>query len=134
MLDRGKTMEDVDIAIQKMLGEKINVYFSDTNSDDLVFRIRLKTNDDFASDDKADSLRLLKEMETVLLDKVVIGGVPKIEYCTIRSVRGSMVKRYHEYEEMDELVLDTVGTNLLDVLAIEGIDQRRIYSNDIIEV
>lgn len=99
-----------------------------------MFRLRLKTSSEITSDQHADALRLLKEMEVMLLDKVVIGGIPGIEYCTIRNTRGSLVKRNHEFEEIDELVLDTVGTNLIDVMGIQGIDFRRLYSNNIIEV
>jgi DNA-directed RNA polymerase subunit A" len=58
--------------------------------------------------------------------KVRIKGVPKIRRTVIRKV--DLGNGDYEY------VIATEGSNLKDILSIEGIDKRRVYTNDIFEV
>ena len=44
MLDRNITMDDVHFAINNMYSEVVSCTFSDYNSDNLVFRLRLKAD------------------------------------------------------------------------------------------
>jgi DNA-directed RNA polymerase II subunit RPB1 len=74
-------------------------------------------------------------MEKVLND-VVIRGVKNIEKVNLRKIHG--YKHYNpengNYEKKDIYVLDTIGTNLLDILAFPDIDVNKTFSNDIMEV
>jgi DNA-directed RNA polymerase II subunit RPB1 len=45
-----------------------------------------------------------------------------------------MVENNGVYKKQDIWVLDTIGTNLLDVLGLDYIDNNRTFSNDIIEI
>ena len=60
-----------------------------------------------------------------------IKGIPKI---IIRKVANTMVKENGNYIPKDIWVLDTVGSNLKDILSIDYIDTKRTYSNAIQEV
>ncbi len=58
--------------------------------------------------------------------KIRLKGVPKIRRTVIRKV---------ENKEGDyEYVIATEGSNLKEVLKIDGVDKRRVYTNDIFEV
>lgn len=58
--------------------------------------------------------------------KVRLKGIPKIKRTVIRKV---------ETKDGDfEYVIAAEGSNLKDVLKVDGIDKRRVYSNDIFEV
>jgi DNA-directed RNA polymerase II subunit RPB1 len=60
-----------------------------------------------------------------------IKGIPKI---IIRTIKNYMIKEDGNYVPKDIWVLDTVGSNLKEILSIDFIDSKRTYSNDIQEV
>jgi DNA-directed RNA polymerase II subunit RPB1 len=137
MHERGIGMEDVHIAISRGLGGKIanvKVETSDTNASELVAILSLMTTGEVADDKTADSIRLLRDLETIVIDKIVVKGIRGIEHCTIRKLKGSMKRIDHEYEIGDEYVVDTVGTNLMDIMGMSGVDSNRTHSNHILEI
>ena len=137
MLNKKITMDDVNFAI------KLHSYFggmecmySDYNSEHLVFRIHIdmrKETDTKSTFMGSDSIYKLKEIQMKLLN-VVIRGVKSIQHATLRTIKSYMVKEDSNYVPKDIWVLDTTGTNLLDCLALEYVDNRRTYSNDIKEM
>ena len=50
------------------------------------------------------------------------------------SIKDNVVESNGVYKKQDIWVLDTVGTNLLDILSIDYIDSNRTFSNDIVEI
>lgn len=137
MHERGITMEDVHIAISKGLGGKIanvRVETSDTNADELTAVLSVITTGEIADDNTADSIRFLRDLEALVVDKIVVRGIRGIEHCVIRKMKKTMKKIDHEYAVEDEYVVDTVGTNLLEILGMPGIDSTRTFSNHILEI
>jgi DNA-directed RNA polymerase II subunit RPB1 len=63
----------------------------------------------------------------------VLRGVKNIRKVNIRTVKNNVTKLNGNYEIQQVWVLDTVGTNLLDVLGLDFIDATRTISNDIRE-
>lgn len=61
-------------------------------------------------------------------------GVKGINKVIVRKIKDNVVEQNGTYQKQDIWVLDTVGTNLLDVLALNYIDNTRTFSNDIVEV
>ena len=51
-----------------------------------------------------------------------------------RKIIDNMVEQNGVYKKQEIWVLDTVGTNLLDVLGLDFMDNKRTMSNDIIEI
>ena len=43
MLDRGITMDDISFAISNAYGQQVSCVYSDYNDDNLVFRVRINT-------------------------------------------------------------------------------------------
>ena len=58
----------------------------------------------------------------------------EITYVSQREVKNLVYKDDGKYTKKDIWVLDTVGTNLIETLAIDYIDAKRTYCNDIREI
>jgi len=137
MHERGVTMEDLHVAISKGLGgklEDVRVSTTDTNADQLLVDLFLLTNGEVAHDETGNAIRLLRDLETLVTEKVVVRGVRGIQHCVLRKVPPSMKRVDQEFKKMEEYVVDTVGTNLLEVCGQPGVDSTRTYSNHILEV
>jgi DNA-directed RNA polymerase beta' subunit len=135
--DRGITMEILYIAVMKALMNRLNdviVETTDTNEPTLKLTFSILSTDDVANDEASDAIRLFNELETIIMDKVVIQGIRGIEYCTLRKLNHSLVQEDHEFKEIEEFVVDTVGSNLLEILGTPGVDATRTYTNHIVEV
>ena len=75
----------------------------------------------------------LKNFEKNLLN-LVIKGVDKINKISMRKNKDNVVFEDGNYQMKENWVLDTDGTNLIDILGNEYVDSDRTYSDDIIEV
>lgn len=146
MLDRNITMDDVNFAIHSSYQAEFDCVFSDYNSDNLVFRIRIMDKGSQKSTksnlldskqkslDQSDKLYMLQNLQDYLLDNVVLRGVTGLKKVIMRKIQGYMEPTNDGYKPTDIWVLDTVGTNLMSVLAMDEIDSTSTTSNDIIEV
>ena len=154
MLDKNITMEDVNFALKNSYGDTVHCVYSDYNSDKLVFRIRMvevlkaasaKKKADAVEEggdgmtggglplDQSDHIFKLKRFQEELLNGVVLRGTKKIGKVILRKIKNMVVASDGEFSKKDSWVLDTTGSNLLDVLALDYIDFARTFSNDIIE-
>ena len=137
MHDAGLTMDDVNFAIHRVYGSDVSCIYSDYNADNLVFRIRLST--ELAKKkirknlDDIDNLNRLKAFEDELL-KLTIRGVDYVDKVVLRPVKNTIEKISGNYTKAEIFVLDTVGTNLVDVLGLPYVDATRTVSNDIKEM
>jgi DNA-directed RNA polymerase II subunit RPB1 len=141
MLDKNITMEDVYYALTNAYPDII-VLYEDYNSDNLIFRIRLtkiinnikKKKNNIESLDQADEIYLLKTTLNDLLNNVIIRGVKNINKALLRKINDTLVEENLNYVKKDEWVLDTVGSNLMDLLSLDFVDSSRTTSNSIIEI
>ena len=137
MLDRNITMDDVHFAITNTYSDQVSCTFSDYNSDNLVFRLRLNKalgSSKKASLDQSDEIYLLKNFQESLLDKLVLRGIKNIKKVTPRKILDSLVMEDGSFTKKETWVLDTVGTNLMHLLSLTDIDVTRTYTNDIQEI
>ena len=137
MHERGISMEDIHIAICKGLGGKIDnvsVETSDTNACELKVTLSLLTDTEVFDDESGDAIKMLRDIETLVTEKIVVRGIRGIEHCTIRKTPGVMYRVDQEYKTGEEYVVDTVGTNLLEVLGHSNVDSTRTSSNHILEI
>jgi DNA-directed RNA polymerase II subunit RPB1 len=139
MVTRNISMEDVHFAIKNAYNE-VSCVYSDYNSDNLVFRIRMNTLLNNKSKliqnplDQQDKIYVLKNFQDQLLDHLILRGVKHIKRVTPRKVSDSLIETEGVYEKKDTWVLDTVGTNLMELLKLDYIDSNRTYTNDIKEI
>jgi DNA-directed RNA polymerase II subunit RPB1 len=141
MLDKNITMDDINFAISNSFNDEVHCVYSDYNSDKLIFRLRLKnmiSNKKKAGKvnplDQSDEIYLLKNFQDNLLNNIVLTGIKNIEKVVLRKITDNVVKEDGRYIKKESWVLDTVGTNLLEILSLDYIDVNRTVSNDIQEI
>ncbi len=140
LLEKNITMDDIHYAItNSAYGENISCVFSDYNNEKLVFRIRVfdinKKKKIVANTlDQSDEIYLLKNMQDVILNGIILRGVSSINKVTPRKLQNMVALEEGKFNRKDIWILDTTGSNLLNVLGLDFIDYVRTYSNDIREV
>ena len=145
MLEKNITMDDIHFAIVNSYADRVSCIYSDYNDSKLIFRIRLlqptsSSNNNSKKPKGADALDVsddiyqLKNMQDLLLKKIVLRGVDGISKVIPRKMQNMLVKEEGKYITKDIWILDTTGSNLLEVLGLAYIDYKRTYSNDIYEV
>lgn len=140
MLDRNLTVDDINFAIKNAYSDEVNCVFSDYNNDNLVFRLRLanslnkKASKKKDSLDQQDEIYMLKNFQDQLLDNLVLRGIKGIGKLVPRKITDSLVLEDGTYSRKETWVLDTIGTNLIDLLGLDYIDSKRTYTNDIQEI
>ena len=143
MLNKNITMDDVYFVLSRQYGDKISCIYSDYNASNLIFRIRLD-NDMFSeagkkksgakSLDRMDDIYILKNFQTQLLNNTVLRGIPGIVNVIPRELRDTVAKEDGKYVKKNTWILDTTGSNLLEVCGLDFIDPYRTYSNNVREV
>ena len=145
MLEKNITMDDVNFTLNNCYENQINCVYSDYNADKLIFRIRMNEviknssksgNKNIKANplDQSDHIYLLKNFQDQILQNVVLRGIKGIDKVIIRKIKNTLVESNGQYKKQDVWVLDTIGTNMLDILAIDYIDGSRTFSNDITEI
>jgi DNA-directed RNA polymerase beta' subunit len=143
MLEKNITMDDVHFTLKNSFGDEISCIYSDYNADKLIFRIRMNSVLKPSTTgpkkikvnplDQSDQIYLLKNFQDQILNNIVIRGVKKINKVILRKIKDTVIEDAGVYKKQDIWVLDTVGSNLLDVLALDYIDSTRTLTNDIVE-
>ena len=143
MLDKNITMDDVHFAIKNSAnGGDINCVFSDYNASNLVFRLRLKSSVFNKSKkrgvaeslDQTDEIYMLKRFQDKLLKDIVLRGIYGVTSVSALEITDNTAKVDSKYSKRKIWVLDTAGSNLLEVLGVSFIDYTRTTSTDIREV
>jgi DNA-directed RNA polymerase II subunit RPB1 len=159
MFDKNITMDDVNYTLSMCFKNEIQCVFSDYNSDQLVFRIRLITPaakktkkkmggmsgltssvEDGGEDvfpislDQSDQIHKLKTFQERILSNVVLRGVSGLKKVNLRKIVDNVAEVDGVYKKKEIWVLDTVGSNLMGVLGLDYIDATRTISNSIMEI
>ena len=137
MLDKNISMDDIHFALRYSYKESVSCVYSDFNANKLVLRVRLSealTSSKKKSLDQSDQIYMLKNLQLNMLNNIILRGVKNIPKVILRKSVDEVTMEDGNYTQRDSWVLDTVGTNLRDVLTITDIDMSRTYTNDIQEV
>ena len=146
MLEKNITMDDVNFTLNNCYENQISCVYSDFNADKLIFRIRMNEVIKAGTTrggqkktkvnplDQSDQIYILKNFQDQLLQNVVLRGIKGINKVILRKILDNMVENNGIYKKQEIWVLDTIGTNLLDVLGLDFIDNKRTLSNDIVEI
>ena len=143
MLDKNITMDDLHFALMNSYNN-LTCMYTDYNSEKLIFRIRINKNlqllkkkknkNVLESLDQSDEIYLLRNLQEELLDNLILRGVKNIDKVTLRKISDNFEEIDTKYVKKDLWVLDTLGSNLLDILALDFVDKTRTTSNHIIEI
>ena len=140
MLDKNITMDDVNFAIKNSYTDSVSCVYSDYNSENLIFRIRInaimqnKKSIKQNPLDQSDEIYILTGFQNQLLDNIILRGIKNIDRVLLRKDPQNITYENNKYVSKDMWVLDTVGTNLIDILGLDYIDVNKTISNSIIEV
>ena len=141
MLDKNITMDDVQFALTQSYPGVISCVYSDYNADRLVFRIRMvnvaqskKKAAMAVTLDQSDEIHVLKSFQDDLLNNLVLRGIKNLTKVNLRKIVDAVVESNGSYIKKEVWVLDTAGTNLLKILALNNIDVNNTVTNDIQEI
>jgi DNA-directed RNA polymerase beta' subunit len=140
MFDRNITMDDIMFVLRKRYDKEIHMIFSDFNSQKLVMRIRIAIstteNTRVTDPSSLDALASYKKFQNKLLNSVVIRGYPGIKAVTFR--KGDERYMFNETEKKyvtkEEYILDTDGSNFLEVMNHPAVDGTRVVSTHVHDI
>tara|TARA_A100001015_G_scaffold91332_1_gene101712 strand:+ start:212 stop:4660 length:4449 start_codon:yes stop_codon:yes gene_type:complete len=138
MLDKNITMDDVHFAIYNSYKEEVQCVYSDYNDSELIFRLRMKVNSKIANSklslDQTDEIYKLTNFRDYLLENLQIQGISSISKVILRKNPNVVIYEEDRFVRKDVWVLDTVGSNLQEILGLDYIDKTKTISNSIMEV
>ena len=142
MFEKNITMDDVHFAIKNTYQDEVTCIYSDYNDDKLIFRIRMNNvlkkekakKDSKKSLDQSDEIYLLKSFQDTMLTNVVLKGIKNISKVIIRKILDEVVRNEDRFEQKESWVLDTVGSNLIDILGLDYVDVNNTFTNNIVEM
>lgn len=136
-------MIDIYNKIKEFYDKQVTAMFSDDNSSKLVFRIKLveekkpfqKIENEEHVVQVRDILGELKALEKSILDNVLIKGIKNINKTSMYKMEYAIYNDSEiKFENKHEWVINTDGSNLLELFSHEHIDKYRSISNDIVEI
>jgi DNA-directed RNA polymerase II subunit RPB1 len=131
MLSYRLKMIDIYTKLNLAYDKYIDCVYSDDNADECVFRIKLT---DLALKD-GDEIATIKAIEHNIVHQILLKGYKGIKKVSLNKKKYT---RYNDdtnnFDDILEWVLDTDGTNLIEVLENQNIDSTRTISNDIREI
>ena len=132
MFNRNISMDDISYILNDKFSQNIHLVYSDFNAKKMIMRIRL------SSDEKAlgyaDDLAGLKKFQNRLLNGIVIRGVPGIRAATFRKHADLLHNVDGEYKPIEQYVIDTDGSNFLEVMNHPAVDGSHLYSTHVHDV
>ncbi|KAK9479720.1 hypothetical protein V1514DRAFT_350949 [Lipomyces japonicus] len=135
MLDRQLTMSQVAEKIIQDFKEDLFVIWSEDNSEKLIIRCRvLRDPKDLDEETDAEEDTMLRRIEAHMLDSISLRGIEGISRVFMLQYEPNVLNADGEYQKEKEWVLETDGVNLAEVMAIDGVDYTRTYTNSFVEV
>jgi DNA-directed RNA polymerase II subunit RPB1 len=136
MFNKNISMDDINFALQKQtLVTSIQTIYSDYNSPRQIMRLRMYKDDEAVnSADGLDDLAAMKKLQNKLLTSIIIRGVPSIKAVTYRKIKDFKEADGEDYKPIEEYVLDTDGSNILEAINHPMVDASRIYTTDVYDV
>ena len=130
MFNRNITIDDVNFVLADKFTNQIDIVYSDFNSQKLVMRIRLATGDNTYGDD----LIGIKKLQNRILNNIVIRGLPGIRSATFRKDKDKKELINGEYTAIEQYVLDTDGSNFIEVMNHPAVDGNKLYSTNVHDI
>jgi DNA-directed RNA polymerase II subunit RPB1 len=134
IIANGLRMIDIYTKLNKIYNKYIDCVYSDDNAEECIFRVRLT---EFACKDieNKDEIAAIKAMEHNIVYQVLLKGYKGINKVSLNKMKyDKFNKEKGDFDKVVEWVLDTDGTNLMEILANPNIDSTRTISNDIREI
>jgi DNA-directed RNA polymerase II subunit RPB1 len=135
MFNKNITMDDIAFVLNSRFKDEIKLVYSDFNSTKLVLRIQMLLDARSPTYDPLDDLANLKKFQNKLLNSVVVRGVPGIKAVTFRKEAEYVEYKNGRYVPIDNhYVLDTDGSNFLEVMNHPAVDGKRLLSTHVHDI
>jgi DNA-directed RNA polymerase subunit A" len=138
MLEEGLNMFDLYNVISDFYEENISCLFSDDNANNLLFRIKLveeKPDKDGDESSNRDYVTELKALEKNIMENIVIKGVKGVSKVAMNKQNTSLYNPdTMKFESTYEWIMDTSGTNLIEIMSLPEVDYTKCISNDVNEI
>ena len=137
MFDKNITMDDILFVLRRRFDNEVQMIYSDFNSQKLIMRIRLSEDslDESKNDPSSlDALSGYKKFQNKLLNAVIIRGLPGIKAVTFRRGEDLLTYADGKYTKSEEYILDTDGSNLLEVMNHPAVDATRVTSTHVHDI
>ena len=134
MMAKNILMDDIYYVIKNIYHNDVSCIYSDDNSNNLIFRIRITHHS--GTSEQNDDIKLLKTLENNIMNKIILRGVDGIHKATMR-IEQSASGHFDDENNFisdDYWVIDTDGNNLVNVLSLPEVVSSKTYSNDIYEM
>lgn len=141
MFDKNITMDDILYVLRDRFGDDVALIYSDFNSQKLIMRIRLSKAGAAAQEGKTDpssldDMNAYKKFLNKVMNTVTIRGLPGIKAVTFR--KGDPIFSFNteegKYESKEEYILDTDGSNFMEVCCHPAVDSSRVYSTHVHDI
>jgi len=120
----GVTMTELHLRLHAAYNGMVDILFTDDNAGELVLRARLVDHP------KEDAVAGLKALEQSLVNRPIKG----VERMRKVSMHPQTLERYNPgtqaFDKVTEWVLDTDGSNFMEILSNPNVDATRTTSND----
>ena len=148
MIEKNIKMNDIYYAIiskfnscDESIIDDISCVFSDDNASNLIFRLQYinKISDNCNESEiclEEDTICILRALENTILNDIVLKGIKNIKNASM--MKKDYIYKYNvdtnNFDKNPEWIIDTEGSNLLDIVSHYAVDPFRTISNDIHEV
>jgi DNA-directed RNA polymerase II subunit RPB1 len=130
MFRKNISMDDVAFVLRSRFGDALHLIYSDYNSTKLIMRIRLPEEMKGGLDDMVS----LKKFQNRILNGIVFRGVPGIKSVTFREDKDMLELVDGSYKQVQQFVLDTDGSNFLQVMRHPYVDPHRLSSSHVHDI
>jgi len=137
IIDKDLRLNDIQRTIKEGYKGTVEVTCSDDNAAKLVIRVRAykKEEESTQQQDQYAYLNQLKGYQYSIMNELPIKGILGIKKVYMREVpKPTYNDRGELKEDRKEWVMETDGVNLKETLNHPGVDHKRTYSNDIVEI
>jgi DNA-directed RNA polymerase II subunit RPB1 len=136
--DKGLSNAEIADRINADFSGDLKCIFNSDNAKELVLQVRMSGDDkhdaDDATDDPDDDL-FLKKIESNLLNRMPLRGIPGITKVFMRKEKKTFVNAAGSFDDSQkEWLLDTEGVNLLQVMSVDEVNHCKTVSNYVIEI
>jgi len=138
MFNKNFPREDINFVL-KTAHPTVNLAYTDHNSTQMILRFSFAP-DSAAKKNSINDLEMVKNMQNKILMQTLVRGLPGLKAVSFRKLTGDdeLYERNPnadgKYEPVNQFVLDTFGSNFLDVMIHPDVDGTRLLSNHVHEI
>lgn len=138
MFNKNILMDDVAFVVKEKLQKSSELVYSDFNSSKLIMRIRPNIEDYVMG----DQLAAIKKYQITLLNNTIVRGLAGLRSVNFRQHKTRVEfkdiedggRKDKAWKEITQYVLETDGSNFLNVLQHPSVDGTMLYSTNIYDI